>query len=415
MLVFILNPDHRALPPRLTQNDVLSAFPLWRCEIVEGAIGERMNAILDGYNAPFFLTLLAGERLNAGCLAGLRTLGDQLDDETACLCPSVAPDRRGPVVWRTSAVQENDGFADCDWLPFQSLVLIDMMNRLSQGWRIAELPAALWQPGVYPRPAAWRKAPEMRERIAPLLRSRPVPSLSAGTPFFSVALCAYNAAATLCWSIRSVLAQADGDWELFVVNDGSDDETAALLTRLPDDPRIRILTHARNQGKVRCLNEALAASRGRWLLELDADDWLADDCLTQFRKQIADSEKPCGLWYADHDEWLERPEGEPLFRRTAKAMTEFDETKLLEAASPLAPRLYRTEALRRLGGWWEHGLFDGRLYEDFQMIVRLARLYPVRRIPAALYHRRLRADSVTRTNLDGYAAWKSWFEHAVRK
>ncbi|MFC3801225.1 glycosyltransferase family 2 protein [Cohnella sp. GCM10012308] len=415
MLVFILNPDHRALQPRLTQNDVLSAFPLWRCEIVEGAIGERMNAILDGYKESIFLTLLAGERLNAGSLENLRTLGAQLDEQTACLCPSAGPDRRGPVVWRTSAVQQNDGFADCDWLPFQSLVLVEMKNRLMLGWRIAELPAALWQPGGYPRPAAWRKTPMTRQRIAPLLLSRPVTPATTATPFYSVALCAYNAAATLCWSIRSVLAQTDGDWELFVVNDGSDDETAALLVRLPDDPRIRILTHARNQGKARCLNEALAASRGRWLLELDADDWLADDCLARFRQQIEGTEKPCGLWYADHDEWLERPEGEPLFRRTAMAMPEFDEAKLLEAAAPLAPRLYRTKALRRLGGWWEHGPFDGRLYEDFQMIVRLARLYPVCRVPATLYHRRLRADSVTRTNLDGYAAWKSWFEQAVRK
>lgn len=416
MLVFILNPEKRALQPKVTQNVILAASAHWRCEIVDGAIGERMNALLDAYNEPFFLTLLAGERINAAFPIQLDLLGAQWDDRTACLRPAIEGAQRGPVIWRAAAVVGAGGFADCDWLPFQSMVLVDMMNRLSSSWRVGELPSAWWQSaGGSPRPAAWRKATQTHSRIAPLLASRDDPTPTTTAPLFTVALCAYNDAATLCWSIRSVLAQTDEDWELLVVNDGSNDETAEVLGRLPDDARIRILTHALNQGKARSLNETLAASRGAWLLELDADDWLAADCLSRLRVQIAHADDACGLWFADHDEWLERPDGEPIFRRTARAMPEYDEAALLADAAPLAPRLYWTEALRQLGGWREQDPFGGRLYEDFQMIVRLARVFPVRHVPAVLYHRRLRGDSLTRTNLDQYALWKSWFEQAVRQ
>lgn len=416
MRVFILNPEKRALLPSVTKNAIHAASPEWRCEIVDGAIGERMNAALDAYAEPFFVTLTAGERVYADFPDRAETQKRLLDADVACVRMADDDALRGPVLWRAAAVQQAGGFADSDWLPFQSLALVEMVKRLMPRWRIGEWPASWPQPAGNVRPAAWRKTTQTNGRIGPLLSSLDTPPpFQIGVPLFTVVLCAYNAADTLGWAIRSVLAQSDGDWELLIVNDGSCDDTASLLARLPDDGRIRLMTHAVNQGKARCLNEALAVSRGRWLLELDADDWLTFDCLSRMRAATANDDGECGLWYADHEEWRERPGGEPVYVRTACAAPEYDERALLDDAVPIAPRLYRTEALNSLGGWREQDPFGGRLYEDFQMIVRIARAYPVRRIPAALYHRRLRADSVTHANLDRYEAWKRWFRQASRE
>ncbi|MFM8568072.1 MAG: glycosyltransferase family 2 protein, partial [Candidatus Kapaibacterium sp.] len=48
-------------------------------------------------------------------------------------------------------------------------------------------------------------------------------------PFFSIILCTYNRAHLLPRAIASVHAQTERDWELVVVDDGSDDATAELI------------------------------------------------------------------------------------------------------------------------------------------------------------------------------------------
>jgi glycosyltransferase involved in cell wall biosynthesis len=58
--------------------------------------------------------------------------------------------------------------------------------------------------------------------------------------------------------------------ELVVVNDGSGDATGEILARL-DDPRIRVITHPRNQGKGAAIKTAADNAAGDYMVILDAD------------------------------------------------------------------------------------------------------------------------------------------------
>ncbi len=90
----------------------------------------------------------------------------------------------------------------------------------------------------------------------------------------SVVMPAYNAAATIGEAIESVLAQTMPHWELIVVDDGSTDETAAVVQRYGEqDGRIHLLQQA-NAGGSAARNSGIAQARFAWLLFLDADDWL---------------------------------------------------------------------------------------------------------------------------------------------
>lgn len=83
---------------------------------------------------------------------------------------------------------------------------------------------------------------------------------------------AYNRADTILRSVRSVQAQTFGDWELLIVDDGSTDQTADLVSSL--DTRIRVIRQD-NQGITGARNTGLRASTGRHLAFLDSDDeWL---------------------------------------------------------------------------------------------------------------------------------------------
>lgn len=90
-------------------------------------------------------------------------------------------------------------------------------------------------------------------------------------PKIAVVVPAFNEARTLRVLVDRLFHEFNGHpIEVLVVDDGSTDETPQLLGQLTD-PRIRTLTHERNQGKGAALRTALAAASGEIILIQDAD------------------------------------------------------------------------------------------------------------------------------------------------
>jgi glycosyltransferase involved in cell wall biosynthesis len=91
-------------------------------------------------------------------------------------------------------------------------------------------------------------------------------------PKLSVIIPVYNEAGTLEEIIRRVRATGLVD-ELLVVDDGSADDSAAILVRLANAgaPPLRVLRHSRNQGKGAAMQTGLAAATGDVVLVQDAD------------------------------------------------------------------------------------------------------------------------------------------------
>ncbi|MFC1584579.1 glycosyltransferase family 2 protein [Fibrobacterota bacterium] len=93
-------------------------------------------------------------------------------------------------------------------------------------------------------------------------------------PDISVIIPVYNRKHTLKRAVDSVLLQDGVDWELVVVDDGSDDGTATLLRQYAGDGRITVLEQP-NRGVSSARNAGVRASRAGYLAFLDSDDeWL---------------------------------------------------------------------------------------------------------------------------------------------
>ena len=91
-------------------------------------------------------------------------------------------------------------------------------------------------------------------------------------PEVSVVMACYNAERWVEAAIRSALDQSLTDLELVVVNDGSTDGTAHLLSiAAAADSRVRVLSKP-NTGLSDSLNVGMRAARGEWIARLDADD-----------------------------------------------------------------------------------------------------------------------------------------------
>lgn len=102
-----------------------------------------------------------------------------------------------------------------------------------------------------------------------------IPPISQGTtegvPLVSVVLPVHDGEAFLAAAIKSILSQTMRDFELIVIDDGSNDGSARIAAGFAD-PRLRLIRNESNRGLVATLNEGLALARGRFVARMDADD-----------------------------------------------------------------------------------------------------------------------------------------------
>jgi glycosyltransferase involved in cell wall biosynthesis len=96
---------------------------------------------------------------------------------------------------------------------------------------------------------------------------------STGTnPLVSIMMPAYNAEKFIGEAIESVLRQSYQNWELIIVDDGSQDRTGEIACSY-QDPRIKVLRQ-QNKGESPARNAALQVMKGKYTAFLDADDLL---------------------------------------------------------------------------------------------------------------------------------------------
>ena len=107
---------------------------------------------------------------------------------------------------------------------------------------------------------------------------------ASSTPTVSVVIPTHNRSDLLPRAIRSVFAQTFQDWEVIVVDDGSTDDTAAVVRSFRDE-RVRYVKLERNSGPSRARNVGIDGARGRYLAFLDSDDeYLPHKLETQLRQ-----------------------------------------------------------------------------------------------------------------------------------
>lgn len=90
----------------------------------------------------------------------------------------------------------------------------------------------------------------------------------------SVIIPVYNGQDHIEEAIFSVKAQTYTDWELIIIDDGSSDRTADILSLYKDDPKIKIFRQ-KNAGVSAARNKGIELSSGKYIAFLDSDDvWL---------------------------------------------------------------------------------------------------------------------------------------------
>ena len=106
------------------------------------------------------------------------------------------------------------------------------------------------------------------------------------SPLFTVVVTTYNRGRIACRCIDSCLDQVFAEFELIVVDDGSEDDTVELVGRY-DDPRLQIVTLAHNQGINSARQRGVEAASGDWVVMVDSDWELVPTTLQRLAEIIS--------------------------------------------------------------------------------------------------------------------------------
>jgi teichuronic acid biosynthesis glycosyltransferase TuaG len=102
-------------------------------------------------------------------------------------------------------------------------------------------------------------------------------------PKVSVIITTYNRANLIREAVESVINQTFTDWELFIIDDGSTDNTANVVSEFLRDARIKYFMKE-NGGVSSALNWGLKLSTGKYIAFLDSDDkWLPEKLESQVK------------------------------------------------------------------------------------------------------------------------------------
>lgn len=213
----------------------------------------------------------------------------------------------------------------------------------------------------------------------------------------SVIIPAYNSARFLPDTLHSVLAQTYSDYEVIVVDDGSTDDTEAVVMAVGGP--VRYLPQS-NGGPSAARNAGIGAARGEFICFLDADDlWTPDKLVAQV--DFMDRSPNVGLVFADGEEFDEsgvqcasllsksRFDGEIV---TGTVIVEAFQKLLEENFIPTSTVMVRKSCFATTG------LFDPALKgpEDRDMWSRIAAHFPIACLRRTMGRKRVVLSSVSR-------------------
>ncbi|MBD2109852.1 glycosyltransferase family A protein [Nodosilinea sp. FACHB-13] len=218
----------------------------------------------------------------------------------------------------------------------------------------------------------------------------------AETPLISVIIPAYNAEQFIARTLESVLAQTYRNIEVLVVDDGSQDDTAAIVHRYKQqDDRVKLL-HQSNAGVAAARNLAIQSARGEFIAPIDADDIWNSEAIAKLVVRFQQSRSDVGVvytWSLDID-GQERPTGG--FHAAAIAGNVYKTMICHNFLGNASSTLIRKSCLDQVGG------YDSQLRaqqaqgcEDWDLYLRLAARYPFAVVPEFLVGYRKQTSSMS--------------------
>lgn len=210
--------------------------------------------------------------------------------------------------------------------------------------------------------------------------------MNSKRPLITVYITNYNYAKFIRQSIESVLNQTMQDFELLIIDDGSTDNSREIIEEYRDHEKIDII-YQQNKGLNVTNNIALRVSNGKYIMRLDADDFLTEDAL-ELMTGILEQDDEIGLVFPDY--YLVDENG--TITEEFKRHNFTDEVSLMDQAAHGACTVIRVKHLRALGGYNE----SFSCQDGYELWVNFIAHYKVRNVNKPLFYYRRHSSNLTR-------------------
>jgi glycosyltransferase involved in cell wall biosynthesis len=185
-------------------------------------------------------------------------------------------------------------------------------------------------------------------------------------PLISVVITCYNHGTYLHQSIGSILQQEYSNYEIILVDDGSVDDTKTIAANFPSVKYV----YQENSGLSAARNTGIKFCNGRYLIFLDADDWLLPYAM-KINCEWLEGNKESAFVSGAYEYFFEN---EKHFKTIKREVSSHHYCRLLEGNYI---GMHATVLYQR---WvFDEFLFDIRLKacEDYDLYLKIARKYPV--------------------------------------
>jgi glycosyltransferase involved in cell wall biosynthesis len=213
--------------------------------------------------------------------------------------------------------------------------------------------------------------------------------MTSNQPLVSIVMSVYNGAARLRETLDSILAQCGVDFEVIVVDDGSTDETAAILDATAG---LRVI-HQQNQGLTRSLVTGCRAARAPFIARHDCGDRSHPDRLRKQLELITGANDvvlvSCSTQYVG-------PEGEKLYVVSADG-DEVRRSLLHDGVDSIRGLTHHGTAMFRRDVYFDAGEYrpQFRFAQDLDLWLRMAQRGRVELVPEVLYEARFEPNAIS--------------------
>jgi len=199
-------------------------------------------------------------------------------------------------------------------------------------------------------------------------------------PLVSVVIPVFNGASFIARAVDSVFVQTCKDFEIIIVDDGSTDDTGAVLAELAKTSEI-ICLHQKNAGPAQARNAGIQSATGEYIAFLDCDDiWFPEKLEAQLAILVGNSQ--VGLVHSNYE--VIDPSGRFIQHAKAGQSRDVLHKAFTDGHAPLlSTTIVSRDLLERVGG------FDPSLWvsEDSDLLLRLYEMTKFECIDRVLVHK----------------------------
>ncbi len=210
-------------------------------------------------------------------------------------------------------------------------------------------------------------------------------------PKVSVIIAAYNTERFIQHAVESVLDQTFLDFELIVVDDGSTDNTAAILNGFTDN-RMKVVQQE-NAGRYSANNRAMSMARGQYFANLDADDLFLRQKL---ERQVSYLDENPEIGLVGTLATIVHPKTGKEYL-SHYLITDAEIRRNIVRVNPFihSSVMFRREAVEKVGAYSTEAAYGW--LADYEYWIRIMRYFRVANIPEVLTVKREFSEGVTHT------------------